>query len=117
MSVDEKTLRNAVIVYFCVLNAFYRTMPFLERAKITSKLWELLVSHSVFVVNFNLIIDRNETTAYRNYLQAMTAYDLLPNHGIVLMLSSNLSIRKTIHALCSQTSTKAAITTDLESML
>lgn len=62
-----------------------------------------------------MIIDRNETTAYRNYLQAMTAYDLLPNHGIVLMLSSNLSIRKTIHALCTQTSTKAAITTDLES--
>jgi hypothetical protein len=62
-----------------------------------------------------LFSDRNETTAYRNYLQAMTAYDLLPAHGIVLMICSRLSIRKTIHALCSQTSTKAAITTESES--
>jgi hypothetical protein len=64
----------------------------------------------------NLVcLDRNETTAYQNYLQAMTAYDLLPTHGIVLMICSKLSIRKTIHALCSQTSTKAAITTESES--
>lgn len=44
MSVDEKTLRNAVSVDFLMFSTLFRTMRFSERVTIISKLWELLVS-------------------------------------------------------------------------
>ncbi|KAI6209820.1 5'-AMP-activated protein kinase subunit gamma-1 [Aphelenchoides besseyi] len=88
MSVDERTLRSANYAILRKQNEY----------------------------QFQLVgtFCRNEPSAYRSYLQSQTVYDILPPHGIVFMISDKLSIRKAIHAICSQTQTKAAITSNPE---
>ncbi|KAI6231921.1 5'-AMP-activated protein kinase subunit gamma-1 [Aphelenchoides besseyi] len=88
MSVDERTLRSANYAILRKQNEY----------------------------QFQLVgtFCRNEPSAYRSYLQSQTVYDVLPAHGIVFMISDKLSIRKAIHAICSQTQTKAAITSNPE---
>ncbi|CAD5229411.1 unnamed protein product [Bursaphelenchus okinawaensis] len=51
---------------------------------------------------------KHQKSAYKNYLQSFTAYDIAPNHGILFTIDSGLSIRKTIHAMCAQSATHRA---------
>lgn len=31
--------------------------------------------------------------AYQNFLQSLTCYDIVPQHGVVIMLEANLTVR------------------------
>ncbi|KAI6240584.1 5'-AMP-activated protein kinase subunit gamma-1 [Aphelenchoides fujianensis] len=89
MSVDERTLRSA---NYAILR------------KQDNQSFEILGAFC-----------RNESSAYRSYLQSLTVYDMLPSHGLVFMISAELSIRKAIHSLCAcPLPCKSAITNNTE---
>ncbi|CAD5234384.1 unnamed protein product [Bursaphelenchus xylophilus] len=82
MSVDERTLRKA---NYAILR------------KNVDRSFEIVGAFK-----------KHQRSAYKNYLQSFTAYDITPSHGILFTIDSGLTIRKTIHAMCAQSTTHRA---------